>query len=103
MRIAVVGTGYVGMSIAALLARQHEVWALDISPERVQRINRRQSTIEDRDIEDCLAKEPLQLRATLDKHDAYAGADFVVIATPTDYDPQTNTSTPARWKRWRAR
>jgi UDPglucose 6-dehydrogenase len=90
MRITVTGTGYVGMSIAVLLARQHEVWALDISPERVQRINRRQSTIEDRDIEDCLAKEPLQLRATLDKREAYAGADFVVVATPTDYDPERN-------------
>ena len=90
MKIAIAGTGYVGLSIAVLLAQRHDVVALDIVPAKVDQINARQSPIEDPDIERALATQPLKLRATLSPEDAYAGADFVVIATPTDYDPQTN-------------
>ena len=89
-KIAIVGTGYVGLSNAVLLAQQNEVVALDIDATKVALLNSKRSPIEDTDIEHYLAHKPLNLRATLDKVDAYAGADYVVIATPTDYDAQTN-------------
>jgi UDPglucose 6-dehydrogenase len=90
MKIAVVGTGYVGLSNAILLSQHHEVVSLDISPQRVDSINRRVSTIADVEAEEYLKTKPLNLRATLNKEEAYTGADFVIIATPTDYDEATN-------------
>ncbi|MFZ5519739.1 MAG: nucleotide sugar dehydrogenase [Pseudomonadota bacterium] len=89
-KIAVAGTGYVGLSNAVLLSQHHEVVALDIDPRKVELINARKSPIEDDEIEHYLAHKPLKLSATLDKQAAYQGADFIVIATPTDYDPETN-------------
>ncbi|HEX6056121.1 MAG TPA: nucleotide sugar dehydrogenase [Intrasporangium sp.] len=90
MKIAVVGLGYVGLSNAVILAQHNEVAALDLDAARVEAINQRRSPIVDRELEDYLASKPLDLRATTDPTDAYAGASFVVIATPTDYDPKTN-------------
>ena len=90
MKITVAGTGYVGLSNAVLLAQHNDVYALDIVQEKVDLIQRRLSPIEDKEISDYLANKPLNLTATTDKQLAYQGADFVIIATPTDYDPITN-------------
>jgi UDPglucose 6-dehydrogenase len=90
MKIAVAGTGYVGLSIAVLLAQHHTVTAVDIVPEKVEMLNRRQSPIQDKEIEEYLATKELDLTATLDAEAAYRDADFVVIAAPTNYDPRKN-------------
>lgn len=91
LNITVAGTGYVGLSLAVLLSQHHNVTALDIVPEKVALINAKKSPIVDTEIESFLAIKPLNLRATLDKQLAYSQADFVIIATPTDYDSVTNT------------
>ena len=90
IKIAVAGTGYVGLSIATLLSQHHEVTAVDVIPEKVEKLNNKISPIQDDYIEKYLAEKPLQLTATLDGKSAYADADFVVIAAPTNYDPVKN-------------
>lgn len=90
MKIAIAGCGYVGLSMAVLLAQRHEVVACDLSEARVEQINRKHSPIKDPDIEHYLATQALNLRATTDPRDAFASASFVVVGTPTDYDPKTN-------------
>jgi len=90
VKIAVVGTGYVGLANAVLLAQNHEVVAFDINAEKVQLINNKISPIVDKEIEEFLDTRQLNLRATTDKESAYKNADFIIIATPTDYDPDKN-------------
>lgn len=90
MKIAIAGTGYVGLSNAVILAQHHEVWALDLLPEKVDLINARRSPIVDAELEEYLATKPLTLTATLDKVQAFRGAAFVVVATPTNYDERSN-------------
>ena len=90
MKIAVAGTGYVGLSIATLLAQKHEVVAVDVIPEKVEKINRKESPIADEYLEKYLTEKPLHLVATLDGRAAYRDAEIVVIAAPTNYDPKKN-------------
>ncbi len=90
MKIAVVGLGYVGLSVATLLAQHNEVVGIDLNPQKVAMLNARQCPFQDTELQDYLTNKTLQLRATLDKHEAYTGATYVIIATPTDYDPETN-------------
>lgn len=98
LNITVAGTGYVGLSIATLLSQHHHVTAVDIVPEKVELIKHRKSPIQDVYIEKYLAEKDLDLTATMDAEMAYKEADFVVIATPTNYDSQETSSTRLRWR-----
>ena len=89
-KIAVAGTGYVGLSNAVLLAQHNEVHALDVIPEKVEMINQRKSPIVDKELEEYLRDKPLNLKATLDPEEAFTGAEFVIVSTPTNYDPKKN-------------
>ena len=88
--VTVVGSGYVGMSIAVLLAQKNEVIVLDVDTERVNKINNKKSTIVDSDIDYFMANKDLSLIATTNKNSAYTNSNFIIVATPTDYDPDTN-------------
>ena len=99
LKIAVAGTGYVGLSLAVLLAQHHQVTALDIVPEKVEMINNKKSPIRDEYIEKYLAEKELDLTATLDAKEAYSDADFVVIAAPTNYDRRKISLIPLQLKR----
>ena len=90
MKIAVAGTGYVGLSLATLLSQRNEVVALDIIPEKVEMINKRQSPIKDKEIEEFFKNKKLNLKATLDYKDAFKDAEFIIISTPTNYDDEKN-------------
>ena len=90
MKIAIAGTGYVGLSNAVILAQHHDVVALDLDPAKVEKVNNRVSPIVDHELEEYLATKPLKLSATTDPNEAYVGATFVVVATPTNYDEKTN-------------
>ena len=98
LKIAVAGTGYVGLSIATLFSQHHQVTAVDVIPEKVEKINKRISPIQDEYIEKFFAEKQLNLTATLDGEAAYKDADFVVIAAPTNYDPVKNFLKCIKWK-----